>query len=196
MLLLKQQTIRNIMLQNITQNLSTFVQSHPFRFGASALGAVVAVECALCALKNLYGYVTTSSQTEIYAEDKHGRQTSVPLKEKHWEDLKVDLGGVATYGILASNYLNPYTGLLGSTTFIFYAFYKTQFQGCQKDQVYKTTWFVGNAIPNIWNAVRDVFSFIGRVFRQKPIVIIGTLLTMAVVLKMGAIPAALALFRS
>lgn len=184
------------MLQNITQSLAPFVQSHPFRFAASTLGAIVTVECALCALKNLYGYATVDDNAVIEVENKYGRRNEVNLKDKHWEDLKVDLGGVATYGILASNYLNPYTGLLGSTTFMFYAFYKTQIQGCKQENVYKMTWFVGNIFPNVWNAVRDIFSYLGKFLQEKPIVIIGGVLTIAVVIKTGAIGEALRFFAS
>lgn len=167
------------MIQNITQNITSFIQEHPIKFAASTLGGLVALECALCALKNAYGYATEKNDY---------------LKSKHWEDLKVDLGGAATYGILASNYLAPYTGMIGSAMFMVYAFYKVELQGCKREDVYRMTWAVGNTPRRIWNVVGDVFTYIGRVFQQKPIVVLGLILTALVVVKMGAIPAAARFF--
>ncbi len=167
------------MIQNMTQNIASFAKEHPFKFGASALVAVVAIECAISAIKSIYDY------TKADDED---------LKKKHWEELKVNLGGAATYGILASNYLAPNTGLLGGIAFVVYAIYKVQLTKCKQEDVYHMTWIIGNIPSKIWDAVKDVFSYLDSIFRQRPIVIAGCILTTLVVIKTGAIAAAFRYF--
>jgi len=160
------------MIQGLSQNIVSFAQNHPYQVVASTLSAVVAVECAFAAITNLYGYANVDNDFD---------------RKSYWENLKVDLGGVATYGILASNYLAPITGALGSGTFVVYSLYKTQIADCRREEVYHMTWIVGHAPAKIWHAVEDIFT-------QRPIVVTGVILTSLVVIKAGAIQAALSLF--
>lgn len=169
------------MIQNITHNITSYIQAHPIKFAVSTLGGLVALECALCAVKNTYRCAT---------------EQDAVLRDKYWQDLKVDLGGAATYGILASNYLAPFTGMIGSAVFVAYSFYKVVIMEAKREDVYTMTWIVGKTPGKIWDLVGDVFSFIGRIFSQKPIVAIGLILTALVIIKSGAIPAAARFFAS
>lgn len=181
------------MMQNIPQHIASYAVAHPIKFGASALCSLVAIECAIFAIRDSYKYCRIWAKSE-----KNENAQDADLKNRTWQDLKVDFIGLGVYGFLASNTLSPYSSLIGVTAFIGYAYWKIQIPNIKQNEVYKMTWMVGsvptkimNVLKRIWEGIKHALKTISRIFHENQIEFAVAISLLALAIKGGMISAAL-----